>query len=115
MEIRNYQPGDERAQAEVYNAAAAALPGFKPARAEEIARRYRGSDPDPGSKLYAVADGRVVGYATFNPSGRISFPWCLPGSDSARGPLLEAVLATMARRGMTRAWTTYRADWTEVL
>jgi hypothetical protein len=115
MDVRNYQPGDEHAQAGIYNAAAAALPAFKPASAEEVARRYRGSDPDPGSKSYAVGGGRVVGYATFNPNGRVSFPWCLPGSEAAREPLLEAVLAAMVRRGMPRAWTSYRADWAEVL
>ena len=39
MQIRSYQPGDELAQARIYNVAAGSLPGFKPAKPEEIARR----------------------------------------------------------------------------
>ena len=31
MLIRTYQPGDEQAQARIYNAAAGSLPAFKPA------------------------------------------------------------------------------------
>jgi hypothetical protein len=46
MHIRHYQPGDEPAQARVYTTAAGALPGFKPASADEIARRFRNVDPD---------------------------------------------------------------------
>src|SRR5207249_3763166 len=57
MPIRHYQPGDETAQAAIYNRAAGALPAFKPATPEEVARRYRSSDPDPTTKFYAVADG----------------------------------------------------------
>jgi hypothetical protein len=115
MPIRPYQPGDEEAQAEIYNRAAGALPGFKPTTAEEIARRYRTSDPDPTTKFYAVEDGRVVGYAVLNANARISYPWCLPGAEDRRGPLLEAVLADLSRRGYREAWTAYRDDWGPVL
>ncbi|HEX8201269.1 MAG TPA: hypothetical protein VF590_12340, partial [Isosphaeraceae bacterium] len=115
MSIRHYQTGDEAAQAEIYNRAAAALPAFKPTTPEEIARRYRTSDPDPTAKLYAVDAGQVVGYAVLNPSGRISFPWCLPGAEGHQEPLLEAILAALARRGRREAWAAYRDDWTPVL
>ncbi|MBI3469297.1 MAG: hypothetical protein HY000_40355 [Planctomycetes bacterium] len=112
--IRTYRPGDETAQVEIYNAATAALPGFKPATAEEVARRYRAADFDPGSKLYAESEGRMVGYISFSPNGRISVPWCLAEAAEAREPLMNAALAAMKQRRSSRAWAAYRADWTEV-
>jgi hypothetical protein len=115
MRIRPYQPGDEQAQALVYNTAAGSLPAFKPASIEEIARRYQEGDADAGMRFYAEADGQIVAYAVFCPSGRISYPWCLPGSESARAPLLESVLREMGRRGLPEAWAAYRADWSVVL
>jgi hypothetical protein len=115
MPIRSYQPGDEHAQAVIYNAATGSLPGFKPATAEEISRRSQSADPDPGSRLYATANGEVVGYAVFGSNGRISYPWCLPGSEALREPLFEAILAEMNGRGLPRAWAAYRGDWTPVL
>jgi hypothetical protein len=115
MLIRTYRPGDEQAQARVYNAAAGTLPASKPASPEEIARRYEGDVDDPGSRYYAEVDGEVVGYAVFCASGRISYPWCLPGAEDVREPLLAAVLLEMNRRGMPEAWATYRADWSAVL
>src|SRR5512135_273697 len=66
MLIRSYQPGDEGAQARIYNTVADALPGFKPASPDEVARRSRTSVPDPASTLYAVEGGEVVGYAVLN-------------------------------------------------
>src|SRR5262245_40520910 len=60
MRIRTYQPGDEQPQALIYNAAAVSLPAFKPASADEIARRYERDDTDPGSRFYAVLDDEVV-------------------------------------------------------
>ena len=114
MVIRTYQPGDEQAQARIYNTAAGTLPAFKPASPEEIARRYEGDD-DPGSRFYAEVDGDVVGYAVACASGRISYPWCLPGAEAVREPLLSAVLLEMGRRGLGEAWATYRADWSAVL
>src|SRR5256885_1024489 len=111
MRIRHYQPGDEVAQAWIFNAVAEALPAFKPASADEAARRYRTTDPDPQSKFYAVEGGEVVGYAVFNPNGRVSYPWCRPGSETARAPLLDAMLAAMTARGFPEAWAAYRADW----
>jgi hypothetical protein len=115
MPIRTYRPGDEEAQVRLYNLAAGGLPAFKPANVEEVARRYRASDPDPSSKLYAEEGGQVVGYAVLNPNGRVSYPWCLPGSEGVRGDLLEAVLSELRRRGVREAWAAYRADWAPVL
>jgi hypothetical protein len=114
MAIRTYQPGDEPAQARVYNTAAGSLPGFKLATAEEIGRRYRGGDPDPGLRYFAVENGEVVGYAVFGSNGRISYPWCLPGAEIWRQRLLETVLLEMRKRGIPEAWTAYRADWSPV-
>jgi hypothetical protein len=111
MMIRHYQPGDEVAQAHIYNTSAGALPGFKPASAAEIARRYAASDPDPAAKFYAERGGAVVGYAVFNPNGRISYPWCLPGAEDARDPLFAAALAGLSARGAAEAWAAYRGDW----
>jgi hypothetical protein len=115
MHLRHYRPGDEHAQAAVFNAAAASLPAFKPATAEEIVRRYRSADPDPTTKVYAVEEDRIVGYAVFSGSGRISYPWCLPNNEQARVPLLEAVLSGLRARGRQRAWAAYRGDWRPVL
>lgn len=115
MLIRHYQPGDEATQALIYNAAAGALPRFKPATAEEVARRYRAADFDPSTRFYAVEDGETVGYSVFDTSGRVSYPWCLPGQERAQAPLLDAVLETMTNRGFVEAWAAYRADWTPVL
>jgi hypothetical protein len=114
MPVRPYQPGDEEAQARIYNTATGSLPGYKPANPEEIARRYRTIDPDPSSKQYAIEEGEVVGYAVLNPNGRISVPWCLPGAEAARGPLLDAVLGEARRRGLAEVWAAYRGDWEPV-
>ena len=115
MAIRTYQSGDEQAQAEIYNVVAGSLPGFKPSTAVEIARRYSGADPDSESRYFAVENGQVVGYAAFGSNGRISFPWCLPGAEAFREPLLEAVLTEMRKRGVAEAWAAYRGTWSPVL
>ena len=57
----------------------------------------------------------MIGYALHNPSGRISYPWCLPDASHARVPLMEAVLSAMRKRGLAEAWAAYRADWEPVL
>jgi len=115
MTIRPYRPGDEEAQVRIYNAGAGALPFFQPAKLEDVARRDRAGDTDPSCRFYAVEGGEVVGYALFNPSGRISFPWCLPEATHCRVPLLEAVLSAMRERGLAEAWAAYRGDWSPVL
>lgn len=115
MPIRHYQPGDEEAQAHIFNVAAGPLPKFKPATVDEIRRRYQTIDPDPKSKFYAVEGDKVLGYAVLNPNGRISYPWCLPEAESQRTPLLESVLAELKRRNASEAWVAYRADWQPVV
>src|SRR4051812_6895534 len=115
MQIRPYQPGDERAQSEIYNAAAGRLPGFKPATVDEVVRRDRANAPDPTSRFYAVEDGDIIGYTLLNPSGRISHPWCVPEAQDARPALLETALSALAGRGRGEAWAAYRADWEPVL
>ena len=114
MTIRPYQPGDESAQAEIYNEAAASLPKFKPATVDEVGRRCRAANFDPTTRLYADAAGRVVGYAAFHPNGRVSYPWCRPGHEAAAEPLFQAVLHAMRARGLPRALAAYRGDWPAV-
>ncbi len=114
MNIRTYQPGDEDAQAAIYNAAGAALPKFKPATAHEITRRTRARDFDPATKLYAEEGGRVVGYCSFHPNGRVSYPWCQAGAEARREPLFAAALDAMRGRGIATAFAAYRADWPAV-
>ncbi len=115
MTIRSYQPGDEAAQVAVYNAAAGALPKFKPANTQEVLRRVRARGFDPQSRLYAEDNGQVVGYAAFQDNGRVSYPWCLPGHERLAGPLFHAALDGLRRKGVRRAFAAYRADWPAVL
>lgn len=115
MQIRSFQPGDELAQARIYNIAAGSLPGFKPAKPEEITRRLHAGDTDPETTFYATEDGEIVGYALFGSNGRVSFPWSLPGAEVVQEPLLDRIVTEMNRRGFTDAWAAYRADWTPVL
>lgn len=111
MQIRTFQPGDEAAQVEVYNTAAAALPKFKPATVVEVQRRTRGADFDPGQRFYAVENGKVVGYCLVNANGRVSYPWCLPGHESCAEPLFARVLEAAGQRKLFAA---YRGDWPAV-
>lgn len=117
MLIRPYRPGDEEGQVRVYNAATSGLPAYKAATAEEVAKRFGGSDPDPSTKFYAVEpDGdEMVAYAVFNANGRMSYPWCLPGHEAARVPLMETLLEAMRDRGFSTAWAAYRADWSPIV
>ena len=111
MNIRTYQPGDEALQAAIYNEAAEDLPGFKPATAEEVARRYRARDFDPSTRLVAEVNGRVVGYAGFHACGRVSYPWCRRGHEAAGEALFRAALDAMKARGVKTAFAAYRGDW----
>jgi hypothetical protein len=115
VKIRIFQPGDEGPQAAIYNEAAGQLPRFKPATEEEVRRRCRAQDFDPQSRIYAEVDGHAVAYATFHANGRVSYPWCRAGAESAAEPLFRAVLGAMAERGIRRAFAAYRADWHEQL
>jgi GNAT superfamily N-acetyltransferase len=109
--IRNYQPGDEDNQAAIWNAAAAGLPGGKLTTALEVRRRTSAKDFDPALRFYAESNGQVVGYCALNANGRVGYPWCLRGHDVAAA-LLDAAIETARNRGMTRIFSTYRADWT---
>jgi hypothetical protein len=112
MHIRTFRPGDELQQRLIYNTAARSLPGFKEATLEEIARRTAARDFDPATRLYAEENGQIAGYCTWSSNGRVGFPWCLPGSESAAEPLLKASLQAMRDRKLPAAFTAYRTDWT---
>ena len=71
MIIRSCRQVDAEHEAAVYNAAAAKLPGFRPLSADEVRRGANGR-PEPGTRFYAEDAGQVVGYATFDPTGRVS-------------------------------------------
>ena len=80
--------------AEALDAAAAGLPGFKPATSIEVLRRVRARDFDPTTRLYAEEGGRPVGYIAFHANGRVSYPWCLAGYEQR---WQEKLLADAAR------------------
>jgi hypothetical protein len=109
--IRTYQPGDEAAQVAVFNEAAADLPKFKPATTEEVRRRCKAKDFDPGTRFYAEEAGQVVGYATFQPNGRVSYPWTRKGHERLAEPLFQAVLDAARKQGLKQVFAAYRADW----
>jgi GNAT superfamily N-acetyltransferase len=115
MEIRTYRPGEEAAQVSIYNEAAAELPKFKAATLDEVRRRARAADYDPSTRFLAVEGGRPIGYAAFHANGRVSYPWCRKGHETAVQALLDRVLQEMKQRGLTRAFTAYRSDWTAQL
>jgi hypothetical protein len=109
--IRPYQPGDEVAQAAVFNAACGHLPGFKPATADDVRKRTRARAFDPTTRLYAEDGGQVVGYCTLQTDGRVSHPWCLPGHENQADPLFEGAIAGLKQRGVRRAYAAYHRDW----
>jgi hypothetical protein len=115
VNIRSYQFGDEVAQAAIYNEAAGALPKFKAANVEEIARRAKAADFDPSSRFYATENGKTVAYAGFNANGRISYPWCRKGYEGLAEPLFQHVMDEMSKRGHRKAFAAYRGDWPTVL
>ena len=111
MSIRTFQPGDESAQMSIYNQAASVLPGVKLATLDEIRRRTTADDFDPETRLYAIENDHPVAYATYQTNGRISYPWCLPGAEKWREPLLEAVLTRTRQRGLRQVFVAYQEDW----
>src|SRR6516165_9060386 len=112
MNIRNYQSGDDSVQAAIYNEAAGQLPKFKAANEGEVNRRTKVPDFDPGTRFYAIDGGQVVGYATFHPNGRVSYPWCRKGRENAAELLFESVEKTMKAQRIRLAFAAYRGDWT---
>lgn len=115
MKIRTYQPGDESSQAEIFNAAAAALPKFKAATADDVLRRTRDADFDPQTHFYVEEGGALVAYCNHLVNGRVGYPWCRPGHEALQQPLFEAVLASVKKRGIPVAFAAYRDDWKNVL
>jgi hypothetical protein len=112
VNIRTFQPGDEAVQVSIYNEAAGDLPKFKPATLDEVRRRCADAEFEPGTRFFALDEaGQPVGYATFHRNGRVSFPWCRKGHESAAEPLFAKVLETMQARGLRRAFAAYRSDW----
>jgi hypothetical protein len=114
MNIRNFQPGDELIQVEIYNQAAASLAKFKAATLGEVQRRVKARDFDPATRFYAEEAGQVRGYVTYNSNGRVSFPWTVPGYEKLREPLFQTLMAALARRGHRRLFTAYREDWPSI-
>ncbi len=117
VKIRSFQlPDDEVAQAGLFNVAAFALPGFKPATADEVKRRTRSRGFDPTTRFYAEDNGQVVGYCVLEPEqNRISHPWCKKGFESAAPELFESALKSARERGLAKVFTAYRRDWESVL
>ncbi len=112
MTIRTYKPGDEAIQVAIYNEAAAELPKFKAATADEVARRFQAKEFDPTTHFYAEEGGRVVGYCSFHAgNGRVSYPWVLKGREANQEPLFTAVIDEMRKRGPKTAFAAYRSDW----
>lgn len=115
MNIRTFRPGDEPAQAGIFNAVACTLPGFKPAQSADIQKRTRARGFDPDTRHYAVVDGQVVGYCVLEPEqGRVSYPWCKKGHEAAAKPLFDAVLGAARDRHIPRVFCAYRRDWDAV-
>ncbi|MCE9563882.1 MAG: hypothetical protein K8U57_17710 [Planctomycetes bacterium] len=116
MKIRTFQPDDEAAQVRVFNAAITDLPGFKFAAEADIRKRTANLAFDPTTRFYAEEAGKVVGYCTLEPEqGRVSFPWCDVGFESAAPQLLEAAVQSARERGLTQLFAAYRRDWQPVL
>ncbi|HJZ89646.1 MAG TPA: hypothetical protein VKE40_02165 [Gemmataceae bacterium] len=104
MIIRNCLPGDTDHEAAVYNVAAAQLPGFRRLTIDDVRRTS-------GGRFFAEDNGRVVGFAAFEPHGRVHYPWCLPGHELAAHQLFGQVMRTLAERKVPRAHAVCRADW----
>ena len=116
VNIRTFQPGDERTQAALFNGAAFTLPGFKPASEDEVKRRTRARGFDPSTRFYAEEGGQIVGYCSLETGhGRISYPWCKKGFEAAAAPLFEAALQTARDRGLSKLFAAYRRDWDAIL
>jgi hypothetical protein len=112
MIIRAGQPADAVHEAAIYNAAAARLPGFRPVSADEVRKSVNGRG-EAGTRYFAEDAGRVIGFAGFDPSGRVHYPWCLPGHEKLSHLLFGAVLRSLASRQVPRAYAAFRPDWSD--
>jgi hypothetical protein len=113
MLIRNCLPADVEREAVVYNTAAARLPGFRPVTPEQVRRLSTTRNTEPGNRLCAEEDGRLVGYVSFDWSGRVHCPWCLPGHERLAHQLFGAALRALAERRVTCVFAPCRADWAQ--
>src|SRR5258708_15922088 len=113
MLIRNCQPADAEHEATVYNTAAARLPGFRPVTIDQVRRAATSRTTDHTTRFCAEDGGRLVGYASFESTGRVNFPWCLPGHEKMAHQLFGAVLRSLADRKVRRAFAPCRADWAD--
>ncbi|HEX3146849.1 MAG TPA: hypothetical protein VHR66_02035 [Gemmataceae bacterium] len=113
MLIRNCQPADAAQEAIVYNVAAARLPGFRPVSTEQARRVASARANESSSRICAEVDGRLVGYVSFEPNGRVNYPWCLPGHEKLAHHLFGTVLRTLGDRKVARAYAACRGDWAE--
>lgn len=111
MNIRPFHAGDEFHQLIIYNTAGAGLSKFKPATIVDIQRRVHAKDFNPTTRWYAEVGGKVVAYCTFQTNGRIGYPWCMSGFESAAAPLFTQTLQAMKQRGIRKAFSAYRNDW----
>src|SRR5205814_3035212 len=84
----------------------------KRAQPDEVRRKFRARDFDPSTRFYLEEGGRVVGYASFNANGRVSFPWCRPGFEAHADELLTRALDGLRAKGVARAFAAYHAGWT---
>jgi hypothetical protein len=109
--IRSYHAGDEVAQAAIFNEAAADLPGFKRAQADDVRRRFQARDFDPSTRLYLEEEGQIVGYISAHANGRVGFPWCRPGFKRHADALLAEALTQLKARGVGKAFAAYHAGW----
>ena len=114
MQIRSYQPGDELAQARIFNTAAGSLPGFKPAKPEEIRAvskratstpRQCSTPPKTAMSLRTRSSARVAVSVSRGACRR----------EAAQEPLLEKIVREMKSRGIPNAWAAYRGDWLPVI
>jgi hypothetical protein len=112
VNIRTFQPGDEVTQAALYNVAAFALPGFKPATADDVRKRARARGFDPATRFYADDGGQVVGLlrARAGPAAG-ERAVVQKGFESAADPLFDAALGAARARGLATAFAAYRRDW----
>ena len=113
MLIRNCLPTDAEHEATVYNTAASRLPGFRPVTPDQVRRAVTARTTDPTTRFCAEEGGRLVGYASFEPTGRVNYPWCLPGHERMAHQLFGAVLRALADRKVTRVFAACRADWAD--
>ena len=116
MNIRTYQPGDERSQAALFNSVGFTLPGFKHATEDDVRKRTRGRGFDPGCRFYAEESGQMIGYCSLDCSqGRVSIPWCKKGYEAVAMPLFESVLNAARERKLKSIFAAYRRDWEQPL